>query len=170
MYTVPSTTFFHLPQAKREKLLQCARDEFSRVPFDEASINRIVHQAEISRGSFYMYFTDKADLFRYLLQCYLDDLTQLMVQAGPKVHGNGTYLYLHTDWLLAVREEHRYLDNHVVAPVSVGLGILYIILHRNHLYIILPYQHIRNFIDIIQEGTDNPDSGHIIQIFLHGLQ
>lgn len=55
MYTVPSTTFFHLPQAKREKLLQCARDEFSRVPFDEASINRIVHQAEISRGSFYMY-------------------------------------------------------------------------------------------------------------------
>ena len=88
MYTVPSTTFFHLPQAKREKLLQCARDEFSRVPFDEASINRIVHQAEISRGSFYMYFTDKADLFRYLLQCYLDDLTQLMVQLLDREQGD----------------------------------------------------------------------------------
>lgn len=57
-------------------------------PFDEASINRIVHQAEISRGSFYMYFTDKADLFRYLLQCYLDDLTQLMVQLLDREQGD----------------------------------------------------------------------------------
>lgn len=75
---MPSPTFFHLPQAKRERLLQCARDEFSRFSFDEASINRIVRQAEIARGSFYMYFTDKEDLFRYLLQCYLDELTQML--------------------------------------------------------------------------------------------
>lgn len=75
---MPSATFFHLPQAKRENLLQCAREEFSRVPFDEASINRIIRQAGIPRGSFYMYFTGKEDLFRYLLQCYLDQLTQML--------------------------------------------------------------------------------------------
>lgn len=85
---MPSPTFFHLPQAKREKLLQCARDEFSRVPFDEASINRIVRQAEISRGSFYMYFTDKEDLFRYLLQGYLDQLTQLLAQLLEQEQGD----------------------------------------------------------------------------------
>lgn len=48
------------------------------MPFDEASINRIIRQAGIPRGSFYMYFTDKEDLFRYLLQCYLDQLTQIL--------------------------------------------------------------------------------------------
>lgn len=85
---MPRPTFFHLPQAKREKLLQCARDEFSRVPFDEASINRIVRQAEISRGSFYMYFTDKEDLFRYLLQCYLDELTQMLVALLDREQGD----------------------------------------------------------------------------------
>ena len=85
---MPSQTFFHLPQAKREKLLQCARDEFSRVPFDEASINRIVRQAEISRGSFYMYVTDKEDLFRYLLQRYLDQLTQLLEQLLEQEQGD----------------------------------------------------------------------------------
>ena len=85
---MPSATFFHLPPAKREKLLQCAREEFSRVPFDEASINRIVHQAEISRGSFYMYFTDKADLFRYLLQCYLDELTQMLLELLTREQGD----------------------------------------------------------------------------------
>ena len=35
-----------------------------------------------------MYFTDKADLFRYLLQCYLDDLTQLMVQLLDREQGD----------------------------------------------------------------------------------
>ena len=85
---MPSATFFHLPPAKREKLLQCAREEFSRVSFDEASINRIVHQAEISRGSFYMYFTDKADLFRYLLQCYLDELTQMLEELLTQKQGD----------------------------------------------------------------------------------
>ena len=85
---MPSATFFHLPPAKREKLLQCAQEEFSRVSFDEASINRIVHQAEISRGSFYMYFTDKADLFRYLLQCYLDELTQMLEELLTREQGD----------------------------------------------------------------------------------
>ena len=85
---MPSATFFHLPPAKREKLLQCAREEFSRVSFDEASINRIVHQAEISRGSFYMYFTDKADLFRYLLHCYLDELTQMLEKLLTREQGD----------------------------------------------------------------------------------
>ena len=85
---MPSPTFFHLPQAKREKLLQCARDEFSRVPFDEASINRIVRQAGIARGSFYMYFSDKEDLFRYLLQCYLDELTRMLVEVLDRERGD----------------------------------------------------------------------------------
>lgn len=85
---MPSATFFHLPEEKRERLLQCAREEFARVSFDEASINRIVRQAGIARGSFYMYFTDKEDLFRYLLQCYLEQLTSLLEELLEQTQGD----------------------------------------------------------------------------------
>lgn len=63
---MPSSTFFNLPEAKRRKLLDAAVAEFQRVPLSKASINRIIKDADISRGSFYMYFDDKLDLFQYL--------------------------------------------------------------------------------------------------------
>ena len=67
---MPSTTFFNLPDEKRERLLAAARAEFARVPYEDASVNRIIQAAGIPRGSFYMYFTDKEDLFRYLMESY----------------------------------------------------------------------------------------------------
>lgn len=75
---MPSITFFHLPEEKRERLLAAARGEFTRVPYEEASINRIIREAGIPRGSFYMYFTDKEDLFRYLMESYGEGLVQRM--------------------------------------------------------------------------------------------
>lgn len=71
---MPSDTFFRLPEEKRQKLLSAIRSELTRVPFSELSINRIIHEAEISRGSFYQYFKDKRDLFFYLLQSHRDCL------------------------------------------------------------------------------------------------
>lgn len=73
---MPTETFFRLPEAKRETLLRCARQEFARVPYPDASINRIIHAAGISRGSFYMYFADKADLFLHLMDQFVDTFTQ----------------------------------------------------------------------------------------------
>ncbi len=64
---MPSQTFFRLPDNKRERLLNASREEFMQVKFSDASINKIIANAEISRGSFYQYFTDKSDLFEYLL-------------------------------------------------------------------------------------------------------
>lgn len=53
-----------LPPAaeKRERLLLAAEEEFARVPYAEASINRMIRAAGIPRGSFYMYFRDKEEL------------------------------------------------------------------------------------------------------------
>ena len=63
---MPTDTFFRLPVEKRERVLAAAREEFSCVKYTDVSINRIIHAADIPRGSFYQYFTDKDDLFRYL--------------------------------------------------------------------------------------------------------
>ena len=62
---MPTERFYRLPTEKQEAIRVAAFREFARVPFDKASINRIVKGAEISRGSFYTYFTDKQDALEY---------------------------------------------------------------------------------------------------------
>lgn len=60
-------TFRRLPEEKKNRFLDAAWEEFTRMPFEKASINKIVVKARIPRGSFYQYFADKEDLFFYLL-------------------------------------------------------------------------------------------------------
>lgn len=66
--TMPSQTFLNLDSNKQKKLLDAAMEEFSRVSYTDSSINQIIQNAGISRGSFYTYFIDKDDLFGYLLE------------------------------------------------------------------------------------------------------
>ncbi|MGE4277856.1 MAG: TetR/AcrR family transcriptional regulator [Lawsonibacter sp.] len=63
---MPTSTFFRLPEEKRQRLLDAAWEEFSRTSYSDASINQIIHNAHIPRGSFYQYFEDKKELFWYL--------------------------------------------------------------------------------------------------------
>lgn len=65
---MPKDTFFNLPEEKRALISKVALEEFAEYSFDQASINRIVSNAGIAKGSFYQYFEDKKDLFLYLIQ------------------------------------------------------------------------------------------------------
>lgn len=65
---MPTQTFFHLPKEKQKTLLKAAMHEFTYHSFENASINQIIKEASIPRGSFYMYFHDKEDLYFYLLE------------------------------------------------------------------------------------------------------
>jgi len=66
---MPKEQFFKLKDQKREKIILAARDEFSCKPYDEVSIHDIVARSNISRGSFYIYFDDKWDIYSHLLKC-----------------------------------------------------------------------------------------------------
>lgn len=85
---MPTDTFFRLPEPKRELLLHCARQEFARVPFPDASINRIIRSAGIPRGSFYMYFEDKTDLFLYLMDHFAEVFTESVCRQLEKAEGD----------------------------------------------------------------------------------
>jgi AcrR family transcriptional regulator len=65
---MPKSTFLNLPTEKRERICAVALEAFLEDGYDNASITQIVAQAGIAKGSFYQYFEDKADLFRYLLE------------------------------------------------------------------------------------------------------
>ena len=65
---MPTERFYHLSEKKKEMIREAAVQEFIRVSPEQASINQIVRNAEISRGSFYTYFEDKEDLMRYVFE------------------------------------------------------------------------------------------------------
>ena len=65
---MPTDRFFRLCDTKQKVIREAALKEFKRVPPEEVSINRIIQDAEISRGSFYTYFESKYDLLGWLIQ------------------------------------------------------------------------------------------------------
>lgn len=75
---MPSDTFLRLNDEKKKKLIEASFKEFSLYNFNDVSINRIIKEAGISRGSFYMYFADKKDLYFYLLEQHLEIIINSM--------------------------------------------------------------------------------------------
>lgn len=63
---MPTDRFYRLPSEKVEAIRRAAIKEFMRVTPEEASINKIIRDADISRGSFYTYFESKYDLLKWL--------------------------------------------------------------------------------------------------------
>lgn len=59
---MPRPRFQRADAEKSEALLGAATFEFAAHGYDDASINRILLAAGFSKGSFYYYFDDKADL------------------------------------------------------------------------------------------------------------
>ena len=64
---MPSKTFLRLEKEKQTKILDACIKEFSEYLFEDASINRMIKAADISRGSFYTYFESKEDVYFFLL-------------------------------------------------------------------------------------------------------
>ncbi|KNF07947.1 transcriptional regulator, TetR family [Gottschalkia purinilytica] len=65
---MPKSTFFNLPEDKKERILGATIDEFAENSYQNASINKIVKKSDIAKGSFYQYFENKKDLFKYVLE------------------------------------------------------------------------------------------------------
>jgi AcrR family transcriptional regulator len=64
---MPKSTFFALAAARRNRLVREAIVEFSDRSYAEASLSQIARRTQIPKGSFYQYFEDKLDLYRWLI-------------------------------------------------------------------------------------------------------
>jgi AcrR family transcriptional regulator len=62
------TTFSNLPPEKQEKIVAAAVREFARHGYKKASINTIVRDAGIAKGSLYQYFHNKEVLFVFIFE------------------------------------------------------------------------------------------------------
>lgn len=75
---MPKQTFQNLPEDKKKKILEAAKNEFSRVSVTEASINNIVTKANIARGSFYQYFESKEDLLLFMVNKKSEEVKKMV--------------------------------------------------------------------------------------------
>ncbi len=85
---MPTQRFLKLKEEKKQVILDAAVHEFSRVPYSSASINQIIKEADISRGSFYTYFEDKDDLMRYILRGFRDNCQKKIFEFLREEQGN----------------------------------------------------------------------------------
>lgn len=63
---MPKDTFFNLPENKKKRIIDSAIQEFSQTHYNRVTIDGIISGAEIPKGSFYQYFTNKDDLYKYI--------------------------------------------------------------------------------------------------------
>ncbi len=64
----PYPRFEKLDEEKQDAILSAAMNEFVLHGYDGASLNQVISQANISKGSFYYYFEDKLDLLMTLIE------------------------------------------------------------------------------------------------------
>lgn len=85
---MPTETFLKLSQEKKNKIIESAKQEFTRANLQEASIKNITEGAKIARGSFYQYFESKEDLLRYILTEDEESIYQRMIHILEKSNGD----------------------------------------------------------------------------------
>ena len=64
---MPLKTYFNLPEVQQRQILDISYTEFVRNAYEKASLNNIIKKIGIAKGSFYRYFVDKFDLYKFLI-------------------------------------------------------------------------------------------------------
>lgn len=73
----PYARFEKLEPDRQSAILVAARHEFVAHGYEGASLNRLIGEAGISKGSFYYYFEDKLDLFITLIERVADPVEMI---------------------------------------------------------------------------------------------
>ena len=113
---MPKQTFFNLPQAKRQTIIDVAIEEFAENGFENASINRMVANSGISKGSFYQYFADKLDLFKHLIDLLAQEKTEFFKDKHPP--GNNLDTFQFYRWLVKTGMGFNAANPHLVQAIS----------------------------------------------------
>lgn len=71
--------FAKLPAHQQQSIVQAALDEFAAHGFHDASLNRVIEAAGISKGSLYYYFDGKEDLYVHVTR---GAIAQLFARVG----------------------------------------------------------------------------------------
>ena len=75
---MPRPRFLKLDPDRRNAIVSAAKAEFAESGFEQASYNRIIERAGLSKGAMYYYFDDKLDLYVTVLEAVNDEFVAFM--------------------------------------------------------------------------------------------
>lgn len=73
---MPTAHFERLKIDRKNSIIKAATREFATKDYSEVSVRDIAEKADISRGSFYLYFDDKEDCYLTVINAYKNRLEQ----------------------------------------------------------------------------------------------
>ncbi|MHB8779392.1 MAG: TetR/AcrR family transcriptional regulator [Anaerolineales bacterium] len=123
---MPKPTFLNLPEEKRRVIVDAAIDEFVQYGLENASTNRIVANSGISKGSFYQYFEDKLEVFRYLIDVLANEKTEFFNGIRPPSKNMDTFEYFR--WMIKAGMEFNSTYPRMTQAISrvlLGEGLYY---------------------------------------------
>lgn len=113
---MPKKLFYNLSEEKQEIIIKAAFEEFSKHQYMDASINKIVQNSMISRGSFYLYFEDKLDIYLFTTSKIIENQSKLFLSKAEKIKSLDVFvvykeLFLFNINLLSDTKYSQYFKN-----------------------------------------------------------
>ena len=135
---MPSDTWWNLEITKRQLIIDACLTEFAAHNMESASLSTIVKELGIAKGSMYQYFTDKEELYLYILKFAHDQLVaQLRNRIPIAVYAQGDmfailrqYLYVMLDLQQLYPREYIFIQrairdsgSQLTAAKSIGTSM-----------------------------------------------
>lgn len=125
-----SPTFQNLNENKKNRIIDAALVEFSTRPFNEASITNIVKNADISRGSFYQYFGNKENIYKYLVNFlytkHRDELVNILIENSGRLYPSLLKFYenyiddlFESKYFAFYKNTFRYVNHYLIGDEGV---------------------------------------------------
>ncbi|MBX2992997.1 MAG: TetR/AcrR family transcriptional regulator [Bacteroidetes bacterium] len=90
--------------AKRQEIVNAARQVFAQKGYDHATLDEIAAKAEFAKGTLYNYFDSKETLFREIVSSMLDDLARI---AQAAMEGGGSLRERFLRYAIQTMEYHK---------------------------------------------------------------
>ncbi len=108
---MPAQSVSEAANKRREHILEVATEIFSGKGYRRASVADIVEQAGIARGTFYLYFESKREVFLELIERYFTDFAELLNEnhrhLGNTFRDGGNALRAWRENVMRIMEYHR---------------------------------------------------------------
>ncbi len=107
------------PAEREKQVLDIAAEVFAEKGYRAANVTDIVTRAGIGRGTFYLYFKSKQDVFLAVIEKYFGDLVEILgenkARLDETIRGGGRALATLRENMLRILQYHR--DNPEVTSV-----------------------------------------------------
>ena len=100
---MPLNRFLNLPHEEKERVLGISKIQFATHGYDATSLNLLLKELEISKGQFYYWFEDKADLFFTVMKEGLDALRLRLEKHGYPTSAKDYWSHMRESRLITER-------------------------------------------------------------------